>query len=111
MNKIRQQAMRELIEKENVVTIKQLQELFPEVSFMTIHRDLDVLEQNGLIVKIRGGARAVKHSSDLGFDIRMKENNAGKMAMAHKALALIQPHSTIFFPARRRRPLITCRCS
>lgn len=99
MNKIRQQTMRELIEKENVVTIKQLQELFPDVSFMTIHRDLDVLEQNGLIVKIRGGARAVKHSSDLGFDIRLKENNAGKLTMARKALELIQPHSTVFLDA------------
>ena len=99
MNKIRLQLMRELIEKENVVTIKQLQEMFPDVSFMTIHRDLDALEQNGLIVKVRGGARAVKHSSDLGFDIRLKENNAGKLTMAKKAMELIQPHSTIFLDA------------
>jgi len=109
MNTIRQQAMRELIEKENVVTIKQLQALFPDVSFMTIHRDLDALEQNGLIVKVRGGARAVHHSGDLGFDIRMKENNAGKMSMAQKALSLIQPNSTIFLDASTTN-LILARC-
>ena len=35
------------IEQNNVVTIKQLQSLFPEVSLMTIHRDLDALEKQG----------------------------------------------------------------
>ena len=45
MYNIRQEAIREYIESQNIVTIKQLQALFPEVSLMTIHRDLDALEQ------------------------------------------------------------------
>ena len=44
MNRIRQDRIKDYIEEKNVVTIKELQELFPEVSLMTIHRDLDVLE-------------------------------------------------------------------
>ena len=99
MNSIRQSVIREYIEKNNVVTIKELQALCPDVSLMTIHRDLDALAQSGVIVKVRGGARSVRHAGDIGYDIRLQENIAGKMVMAHKALELIQPGSTVFLDA------------
>lgn len=99
MNSIRLELIRNYIEKMNLVTIKQLQALCPNVSLMTIHRDLDVLEQNGDIVKIRGGARSVRHTGDLGFDVRLQENNPGKHAMAKKALSLIQQGSSVFLDA------------
>ena len=99
MNTIRQSVIRDFIEKHNVVTIKELQTLCPDVSLMTIHRDLDALAQSGIIVKVRGGARSVRHAGDIGYDIRLQENNAGKMVMANKALELIQPGSTVFLDA------------
>ena len=99
MNTFRQSQIKEYIEKKHVVTIKELQQLIPNVSLMTIHRDLDVLEQIGAIVKVRGGARAVRHSSDLGFDIRIQENISGKNTIADKAMQLIQQGSTIFLDA------------
>ena len=99
MFNIRHERMREFIEKENVVTIRQLQELFPDVSLMTVHRDLDILERNGFIVKFRGGAKSVRLNGDPEFNVRMRENNAGKTAMAQKALRLIQPHTSIFLDA------------
>ena len=99
MNSIRQTLIREFIEKNNVATIKELQALCPEVSLMTIHRDLDALVKSGTIVKVRGGAQSVRHSGDLGFDVRLQENNSGKITMAKKALQLIQPGSTLFLDA------------
>lgn len=99
MNSIRQKKICDFIESRQIVTIKELQELYPDVSLMTIHRDLDALVQNGAIVKIRGGAQAVRHTGDPGFDVRLQENNAGKISIAHKALSLIQPGSTIFLDA------------
>ena len=99
MNKLRQDKIKEFIEDQKVVTIKQLQELFPDVSLMTIHRDLDALTQAGAVVKFRGGARSVHHAGDPEFNVRMRENNPGKSAIAQKALALIQPHSAIFLDA------------
>lgn len=99
MNRIRQTQIREYIEKNHVVTIKELQSLYPDVSLMTIHRDLDSLEQSGAIVKVRGGARSVRHAADLGYDVRLQENNASKLTIAKKAMQLIQPHSTIFLDA------------
>lgn len=99
MNSIRQKMIRDFIESKQVVTIKEIQALYPDVSLMTIHRDLDALEESGFIVKIRGGARAVRHTGDPGYDIRLQENNAGKMAMAQKALSLISSGATIFLDA------------
>ena len=99
MYNIRQEQMREYIEQKNVVTIKDLQALFPNVSLMTIHRDLDALESNGLVVKFRGGAKSVKLAGDPEFNVRMRENNEGKNLIAYKALELIQPHTSIFLDA------------
>lgn len=99
MNTYRQSQIKEYIEKHHVVSIRELQELIPNVSLMTIHRDLDALEQIGAVVKVRGGARAVRHSSDLGFDVRLQENNSGKTAIAQKAMHLIQQGSSVFLDA------------
>jgi DeoR/GlpR family transcriptional regulator of sugar metabolism len=76
---------------------------------MTIHRDLDLLEQEGYIVKFRGGAKAVRHAGDLEFNVRMAENNAGKNLIARKALQLIQPHSSLFLDASTTN-LALARC-
>lgn len=99
MNSIRREKIKDYIEQNDVVSIKQLQKLLPEVSLMTIHRDLDALEEMGKVVKFRGGARSVRHASDLEFDVRMRENNPGKLDMAKKALTLLQPHSAVFLDA------------
>ena len=99
MNSIRQSLIREYIENKNVVTIKELQALCPDVSLMTIHRDLDTLEKDGVIVKFRGGAKSVRHTGDLEFNERMNTNNLGKNTMARKALELLQPHSSVFLDA------------
>ena len=99
MQNVRQDKICDYIEKNQLVTVKQLRELCPEVSLMTIHRDLDALVLSGRIVKIRGGARAVRHNGDPGFEVRLQENNAGKMSMARKALSLIRPGSSVFLDA------------
>lgn len=99
MFNIRQEQIRQYIEKKNIVTIKELQALFPNVTLMTIHRDLDALEAKGSIVKFRGGAKSVRHSGDVEFNVRMRENNPGKDAIARKALTLLQPHTSVFLDA------------
>ena len=99
MYSIRQEQMKEYIEQKNVVTIRQLQELFPNVSLMTIHRDLDALEEGGTVVKFRGGARSVRHAGDPEFNVRMRENTAGKVIIAEKAISLIQANTSVFLDA------------
>ena len=109
MNRIRCDQIKAYIEQEKIVSIRSLQQLFPDVSLMTIHRDLDLLEQEGCIVKFRGGAKAVRHAGDLEFNVRMAENNAGKNLVARKALELIQPHTSLFLDASTTN-LALARC-
>ncbi len=99
MLNIRQERIKEYVEKNNVATIRELQALLPEVSLMTIHRDLDALESRGVLVKFRGGVKSVRHASDPEFNVRMRENNAGKRTIAEKAMSLLQPHTSVFLDA------------
>jgi len=99
MNQIRLERMKAYIEQKGVVTIKELQALFPEVSLMTVHRDLDMLMEAGSVVKFRGGAKSVRHNGDPEFNVRIGENNSGKFAIAQKAMELLQPHSSVFLDA------------
>lgn len=99
MYNIRQEQMKNYIEREKMVSIRQLQQMFPNVSLMTIHRDLDMLEATGVVVKFRGGARSVRHTGDPEFNERMQANNVGKNTIAEKALSLIQPHTAVFLDA------------
>ncbi len=99
MNRLRREAILSFVESKNVASIKEICDFMPDVSLMTIHRDLDYLEERGLISKFRGGAKAIKQPGDAEFNQRLKENNEGKITMAKKALALVQPHSSIFLDA------------
>ncbi len=99
MNSIRLEKLKEYIEKRSVTSIKELQEIVPEVSFMTLHRDLNALEKQGIIIKQRGCVKSVNHSEDVAFNIRLNENNQGKFVVARKALSLIQVYNSLFLDA------------
>lgn len=99
MNRIRQDRIKKYVENKNMVTIKELRALFPDVSLMTLHRDLSALEELGVLTKFRGGARSVHQRDEVEFDIRMKENNAGKLSMVKKAMKLIKAQSSLFLDA------------
>lgn len=99
MNHIRQERIREYVESKNIATIKELQELIPDISLMTLHRDLNTLEAKGLIAKYRGGVKSIHHDEDVEFNVRLKENKLGKISMVKKAMSLIQPHSSVFLDA------------
>ena len=99
MNRIRQERIKNYIESKNIATIKELQELFPDVSLMTLHRDLNLLEEMGVITKYRGGVRSVRQPDEAEFNIRLKENNAGKVSMIKKAMHLLHPQNSIFLDA------------
>lgn len=95
-NLLRLEKMKAYIDRQGTVTIRELVELFPEVSLMTIHRDLDVLEKEHFLVKFRGGARVIPQKTPSEFQLRMKKNTVGKQLIARKAVELLKPHSSIF---------------
>ena len=84
----------------------QLEELAGEldVSTSTIRRDLEALEEKGLVERIHGGAvyrgpdrRTGNGNGDSGIalDTRLQENVAEKEAIARAAAELVQPHMTL----------------
>lgn len=85
----------DLLIETRAVELDALAERFA-VSRMTIHRDLDELEQAGLLRKVRGGATiesGTQFESD--FRIRALQDPDAKANMAQAALALVEPGMTI----------------
>ena len=102
MNQLRREKIGKYIQEKGAVTVKELSALFPDVSLMTIHRDLEKLEQEGVINRTRGGAvSAVQGSSitEAKLEARMHTNMKAKREMAAKALKLIEQGSAVFLDA------------
>jgi len=104
--KDRRQSIYELIEQNGQVTLHELEELFPDVSSMTIRRDLDRLETENKVVKIKGGAKSLRHLSrslfqDVEGDYAQREmlNATGKRIVAEKAAPLAEAGRSIFIDA------------
>lgn len=78
------------IETHTVARAEELAEAF-FVSAMTIHRDLDLLSRDGLIERIRGGARSRPHAI-IERDVRLRRATKAteKLALARAGAALIQ---------------------
>src|SRR3569623_2670308 len=69
-------------------------------SLATIRRDLQVLERNGAIDRVHGGARIAEGSSvEVAFQERAKRHLAAKRAIAAAANDLLLPHATVFLEA------------
>ena len=91
----RQQAIMDLLVTEGAVELDDLSTRFV-VSKMTIHRDLDELESDGLLRKIRGGA-TIESGTQFESDFRFRERQSGpaKTSMAEAALHLVEPGMTV----------------
>lgn len=91
----RQQLIMDLLVEKGAVDMDDLAERFA-VSKMTIHRDLDDLEQAGLLRKMRGGA-TIEAGTQFESDFRFRERQGGeaKERMARAALELVEPGMTV----------------
>ncbi len=106
MLKDRRQSIYDIIEQRGEISLHELETLFPDVSSMTIRRDLDFLETENKIVKIKGGAKSLSHLSrslfqDIEGDYGQREivNADGKRIIAEKAMPLAEPGRSIFIDA------------
>ncbi len=67
------------------------------VSDMTVRRDLDLLQREGVLEKVHGGAvaRAEPSTAEPGFEAKSARQLAEKEAIAARAASLVQPGSAI----------------
>ena len=87
------------IQSKGEVRFKELESMLPDISGMTIRRDLEYLEQRGEIVRTRGGAKSIAHLSMLkeaAYTQRMGENTEAKMLIAEKAVQFVVPGRSLY---------------
>ena len=56
----RQEKILSLLNENGEIQISDLKKVFPQVSTMTLRRDLSLLESNGLLIRTHGGAVSIK---------------------------------------------------
>ncbi len=91
----RQRAIADAVLSEGSVRIEALAERFG-TSLMTVHRDLDELEDRGLLRKSRGLATALSSTLVESSDVyRRAQETPAKLAIAHAALQFIEPGQSL----------------
>ncbi len=99
MNKDRRSTIKQYIEEKGEVHLRELEELLPEVSTMTLRRDLIYLEEKGYVIRTRGGAVSVKRVAaaveDM-YSLRAAENIEGKTKIAKKAVEFVETGRSIY---------------
>lgn len=92
----RQRAIVDAVLSEGSIRIDELAERFG-ISAMTVHRDLNDLEGQGLLRKARGAATALPSSVVESSDaFRIGQENKSKSALARAALAFVEPGQAVF---------------
>jgi DeoR/GlpR family transcriptional regulator of sugar metabolism len=99
MSSERREAINKTIQTRGEIHLRELGLLFPDVSSMTLRRDLEALERQGLIVRTRGGAKSLSHLSMLkeaAYTQRQVANITAKSAIAEKAIRLVEDGRSIY---------------
>ena len=89
MNTERIWAINSYIQKRGEIHLRDLMELYPNLSAMTLRRDIDYLEKQGYVVRTRGGAKSIRRLTQIqeeAYSQRNVENAEKKAEIAHKAL-------------------------
>ena len=99
MKRERIEEIAELLDKRGKLPLEQLDEQFPGVSQMTLRRDLFQLEQEGRIIRVRGGAMSVKEVQKVSGEPYTKKTTIHtdeKIEIAQKAASLIDENCCLF---------------
>ncbi len=99
MKRDRIEEIAELLDKRGKLSLEQLDEFFPDVSQMTLRRDLLLLEQQGRIIRVRGGAMSVKEVQKISGEPYVKKETIHtdeKIIIAEKAASLIDEGCSLF---------------
>ena len=84
------------VRRRGAVRVSELAQLL-SVSDMTVRRDLETLDDAGMLAKVHGGAtlRDERSTDEPGFEAKSLRNTREKHAIAMAAAALVQPGTAI----------------
>lgn len=95
----RREQIHALLQQKPFVSIKELEEMFPDVSGMTLRRDIEYFEREHEAIKVRGGARSMKfitNQTDGSIVSRLHKNVHSKEAIAARAAEYLETGRSIF---------------
>lgn len=96
LQKERRGKIRALLGIKPFVSLDELSEMFPDVSEMTLRRDIEYFEANNEAIKVRGGCRSMTFIA--GGDVQMvnASTHSAKHAIARAAAELLETGRSIF---------------
>ncbi len=98
----RQQQILQILENKGETQLQQLKVIFPDISMMTLRRDLISLESDGYLIRTHGGAVSKKKLSGISgeedaYSRRAAENIEAKMRIAEKACGMVEKGRSVYF--------------
>jgi DeoR/GlpR family transcriptional regulator of sugar metabolism len=94
----RRQHILTAVEQAGEISVTYLSRRF-DVSEVTIRQDLQALSEQGLLLRIRGGALSTNTLPEFSFDIRQQQRSAEKAQIGQAAAELVSYGDTIFLDA------------
>ena len=96
----RREQIFDMLRTNGSVLLKELETRFPDVSSMTLRRDLEYIERTGEAIRVKGGLRFVKSiagtDSEPVYAQRILQNGREKAKIADMAVAYVEPRRSIF---------------
>ncbi len=95
----RRESINQYIQSKGEVKLTELEEKYSDVSSMTLRRDLEMLERQGQIIRVRGGAKSIAHLSllkEAAYNQRQAENIQSKLVIATKAASLVEAGRSLY---------------
>lgn len=96
----RKAEVREILLSKPFTSLEELEAKFPDVSSMTLRRDIEYFEEKGEVIKVRGGARAMSFITmtlEENYYHRALSNPEGKERIATQAIKFIETGRSLFF--------------
>lgn len=91
----------EFVNQNGMVTTAELKEAFPQVSDVTLRKDLQYLDSTLQLIRIHGGAKSIPAALGKADDffVRASINTESKKLIAQRAVTLLKPNNALFISA------------
>ncbi|MCX7709747.1 MAG: DeoR/GlpR family DNA-binding transcription regulator [Clostridia bacterium] len=96
MKSDRKKAILSFIQQEGQVRLNRLRDVFPEVSEMTLRRDLDALEEENLVLRTHGGAKALPATSTANRPLPLAAGFTSSTSIARGALGFLEEDRSVY---------------
>lgn len=94
----RQNAIVQLVNEKGTISFAEIQSSFPDVSAITLRRDMEALDKRNEIIRIHGGAKSINYMihTDEGYCNRIIRNSEKKQGIARTAVSILHPPMSVY---------------